>query len=115
MQLISKFDKGIRFLLCVADTFNKHAWDVPLKGRKVIAITNAFQKFLSESDCKPNEIWVDKEIEFYNRSMKSRLQRNDIEMYSPHHVGKSVVTERFLRILKNKIYKYRTSVCISAN
>ena len=54
---------------------------------------------------KPNKIWVDKGSEFYNRSMKSWLQDNDIVMYSTHNKGKSVVSERFIRILKNKIYK----------
>ena len=53
---------------------------------------------------------MDKGSEFYNRSMKSWFQDNDIEMYSTHNKGKSVVTERFIRTLKNKIYKYMSSV-----
>ena len=81
-----------------------------LKNKKGITITNAFQKILDESKCKPNKIWVDKDIEFYNRSVKSFLQNNDIEMYSSHDEGKSVTGERFIRTLKNKIYKYMTSV-----
>ena len=55
-------------------------------------------------------MWVDKRSEFYNRSIKSWLEKNDIEMYSAHNEGKSVVAERFTRTLKNKIYKYLTSV-----
>ena len=46
LQLISKFNKGIRFLLCVIDIFSKYAWVVPLKDKKDITITNAFQKNL---------------------------------------------------------------------
>ena len=42
--------------------------------------------------------------------MKSRLQDIDIEMHSVHNKGKSVVAERFIRTLKNKIYKYMTSI-----
>ena len=42
--------------------------------------------------------------------MKSWLEENGIAMYSMHSEGKSVVAERFIRILKNKIYKYMTSV-----
>ena len=42
--------------------------------------------------------------------MKSFLHNNDIEMYSTHNEGKSVIGERFIRTLKNKIYKYMTSV-----
>ena len=65
---------------------------------------------LDESNCKPNKIKIDKAIEFYNRSMKSWQEKNDIEMYSIHNEGKSVVDERFIRSLKNKIYKYVTSI-----
>ena len=49
-----------------------------------------------------NKIWVDKASEFYNQSVKSFLQNNDIEMYSMHNEGKSVVAERFIRTLKIK-------------
>ena len=53
---------------------------------------------------------VDKGLEFYNRSMKSWLEKNAIEIYSIHKEGKSVVAERFIRTLKNNIYKYMTSI-----
>ena len=73
-----------------------------LKDKKGITITNAFQKTLKESNCKPNKIWVDEGSEFYNRSMKSWLEKNDIEMYSTHNEGKSVIAERFIKTLKMK-------------
>ena len=53
---------------------------------------------------------VDKRSEFYNNFFKKWLKDNDIEMYSIHNEGKSVVAERFIRTLKNKIYKYMTSI-----
>ena len=62
------------------------------------------------SNRKPNKVWVDKGNEFYNSSFKKWLQDNDIVMYSTHSEGKSVVAERFIRTLKNKIYKYMTSI-----
>ena len=55
-------------------------------------------------------MWVDKGSEFYSSSFKKWLKDNDIEMYSTHNEGKSVVAERFIRTLKNKIYKHTTSV-----
>ena len=67
-----------------------------MKDKKGITITNAFQKTLDESNRKPNKIWVDKGSKFYNRSMKSWLEKSDIEMYSTHNEGKSVVAERLL-------------------
>ena len=60
IQLISKFNKGTRFLSCVIDIFIKYAWVVPLNDRKGITIANAFQKILDNSTEKPNKIWVDK-------------------------------------------------------
>ena len=84
MQLISKVNKGFRFLLCVIDIFSKYAWVVPLKDKKGISIVDAFQKILKESKRKPNKIWVDKGSEFYNNSVKKCLKNNDIEMYSIH-------------------------------
>ena len=55
MQLISKFNKGIRFLLCVIDTFSKYPWDAPLKDKKGVTIVNAFQNILNISKRKPNK------------------------------------------------------------
>ena len=89
--------------------YSKYAWVIPLKGKKRITITNAFQKFLDKSNRKPNKIWVDTGSEFCNRSMKSWLENNDIEMHSINNEGKPVVAGRFIRTLKNKIYKYMTS------
>ena len=110
MLLISKFNKGFRFLLCAIDIFSKYAWVVPLKDKKGVSIFDTFQKILVKSGGKPNKIWVDKESEFHNNSFKKWLRDNDIETYSIYNEGKSVVAERFIRTLKNKIYKYMTSV-----
>ena len=71
MQFISNFNQGFRFLLCVIDFFSKYAWVVPLKDKKGVSIVNAFQKILSDSNRKPNKIWVDKERRFYNNSFKN--------------------------------------------
>ena len=60
MQLISKFNKGFRFLLCVVDIFSKYAWVVPLKDKKGVSIVDAFQKILDDLNRKPSKIWVDK-------------------------------------------------------
>ena len=112
IQLLSKYNKGIRFLLCVIDIFSKHAWVVPLKDKKGISVVKAFQSILKQSNSKrkPNKIWVDKGSEFYNAYFKKWLRDNDIVMYSTHNEGKSVVAERFIRTLKSKIYKYMTSI-----
>ena len=66
--------------------------------KKVIIITRGFQEILNVSGRKTSKIWVDKGSKFYGRSMN-----NDIEMYSIHNEKKSVVADRFIRTLKNKI------------
>ena len=70
MELLSKFNKGIYFLLCVIDIHSKYAWVIPLKNIKGITMANAFQKILDKSGHKPNKTWVDKASKCYNRSMK---------------------------------------------
>ena len=69
----------------------------------VLVLLMLFKKISDKSGRKPNKIWVDKGSEIYNNSFKKWLTDNDIEMYSIHNEGKSVVAERFIKILKNKI------------
>ena len=66
MQSLSKYNKGIKYLLCAIDIFSKYAWVVPLKGKRGISIVNAFQKIISELR-KPNKLWIDDGAEFYNK------------------------------------------------
>ena len=80
MQLVSKYNKGIRYLLCVIDLFSKYAWVVPLKDKKGVSIVNAFQSILKKSNRKPNKIWVDQESEFYINVFKKWLKDNDINI-----------------------------------
>ena len=58
MQLISKHNKGMRYLLCVIDLFSKYAWVVPLKDKKGVTIVNLFKSILGTSKRKPNKILV---------------------------------------------------------
>ena len=60
MQPLSKFDKGIRFLLSVVHIFSEYAWVIPLKYEKGIAISHTFENILVESGRKPNKKLVDK-------------------------------------------------------
>ena len=108
LQLISKFNKAILSVIeyffriwSFIDIFRKVIWIVSLNGEKGITITNTFQKFLDEANLKQNKVWVDKGKKFYNRSMESWLQDNDIEMYSAHNIF--IVAKRFVITLKNKI------------
>ena len=104
MQSLSKYSKGIEYLLCATDLFSKYAWVVPLKDKKIISIVHAFQKIILKGR-KPNKIWVDQGCEFCNKLFKKFLEINYIEMYSTYNEGKYIVAERFIRTFKNKIFK----------
>ena len=88
MESLSKYNKGIKFLLCAIDLFSKYAWAVAIKDKKVTCIVNAFKKIISKGSeaeskgrRKPNKIWVDQDREFYYQSFKDFLKINNIEMY----------------------------------
>ena len=71
MQSLSKYKKGIKYLLCAIDLFNKYAWVVPIKDKKGTSIVNAFQKAISERSeeepkgrRKPNKYGLTKVVNF---------------------------------------------------
>ena len=97
-----KSNKEMKYLLCTIDLFRKYAWFGPLKDKRGITIFNAFQKIISER--KPNKIWVDQGSECYNNIFKRFLKTKKTEMYSTYNA------ERFIRTLKNKIFKHKTTV-----
>ena len=109
MQSLSRKNKGIKYLLCAIDLYSKYSFVIPLKDKKGISIVNAFNKIIKQSNRKPNKIWVDQGGEFYNNVFEKWLSDNDINMYSTHNEEKSVVAERFIRKLKNKLYKHMTA------
>ena len=109
MELIRKVSKGIRFYHVLLIFSVNTQWVIPLKDKKGITTTNVFQKILDEFSRKPNKIWADKGSKFYIKSMKSLIEINGREIYSTHTEEKPVV-ERFIRTLKNKIYKCLISI-----
>ena len=109
MQSLSKYSKGNKYLLCAIGLFSKYAWVIPIKDKKGTSIVNVFQKIIWEGR-KPNKIWVDQGSKLYNNSFKDFLKINNIELYSTYNEGKSVVAERFIETLKNKIFKHMTAI-----
>ena len=109
MQSLSRYNKGIKYLLCAVDLFGKYAWVIPLKNKKGICIVDGFQKIISKGR-KPNKIWTHQGTEFYNNSFKDFLKMNNFQMYSTFNEGESVVPERFIRTFKNKIFKQMAAI-----
>ena len=112
MQLASKYNKGIRFLLCAIDIFSKYVWIVPLKDKNGVIIVNAIQCILDSSKTKPNKLWVDQDSEFYNSTFKKWLENDDIKMYSAYNEEKSIVAEKFIRTLKNETFNSWVKKCL---
>ena len=107
MQSLSKYNRGIRYLLCAIYLFGKYAWVIPLKDKRGITIVNACQKIISQGR-KLNKIWVYQGGEFYNNLFKRVLKNNNIEMHSTYNEGKSAVAGTIIRTLKNNIFKHMT-------
>ena len=70
MQLISKYNKGVRYLLCAVDLFSKYDFVVPLKDKKGTSVVNEFQSILDSSKRNASKIWVDQGSKFYSKSFE---------------------------------------------
>ena len=101
MQVFSKFNRGIKYLLAVIDVFSKYGWLVPLKDKTGKSVASALKIIFKER--QPENMWVDKGKEFYNENVKSL-----VELYSTENEEKSSVVERWIRTMKERMWKYFT-------
>ena len=99
MQAFSKFNRGIKNLLAVIDVFSKYGYLIPLKDKTGKSVASALKTIFKER--KPEKMWVDKGKEFYNKDVKEL-----IELYSTENEEKSSVVERWIRTMKEKMWKY---------
>ena len=99
MQAFSEFNQGIKYLLAVIDVFSKYGWLIPLKDKTGKSVALALKTIFEER--KPEKMWVDKGKEFYNKDVKHL-----IELYSTENEEKSSVVERWIRTMKEKMWKY---------
>ncbi len=109
MDAYAQYNKGYKVLLCVIDVFSKYGWCVPLKDKTAPSILGAVKKIVADSGRSPGKIWVDQGSEFYNKHFLAWAQENDITVYSTHWDGKAVVAERFIRTIKEMLFKKFTS------
>ena len=99
MQAFSKFNRGVKYLLAVIDDFFKYGWLIRLKDKTGKSVASALQTIFKER--KPEKMWVDKGKEFYNTHVKDL-----VELYSTENEEKSSVVERWIRTMKEKMWKY---------
>ena len=101
MQAFSKFNRGIKYLLAVIDVFSKYGYLIPLKDKTGKYVASVLKTIFKER--QPEKMWVDKGIEFYNKDVKEL-----IELYSTENEEKSSVVERWIRTMKERMWKYFT-------
>ena len=99
MQAFSKFNQGVTYLLAVIDVFSKYGLLIPLKDKTGKSVASGLETIFKER--KPEKMWVDKGNEFYNKDVK-----DSIKLYSTKNEEKSSVLERWIRTMKEKMWKY---------
>ena len=109
MKALSKDNEGVNFLLLVIDIFSKYGWIVPLKNKKGETVANALKTIFKEGR-RPKKLWTDKGREFYNKDVMDlrNLEGENIELYSTENEEKSSIVERWIRTMKEKMWKYFT-------
>ena len=103
MRALSKENEGVNFLLLVIDIFNKYGWIKPLKDKKGETIVNALKEIFKESGRRPAKLWTDKGREFFNKDV-----RDLVYLYATENEEKSSIAERWIRTMKEKMFKYFT-------
>lgn len=104
MQSHSKNNSNNRYILAVIDTFSKYAWAYSLKEKNKVNVTQAFKKLL-EAGRIPKNLQTDLGKEFYNNDFKKLILKYNINHYSTYSTKKASIVERFIRTLKNMLYK----------
>ena len=98
MQAFFKFNRSVKYLLAVIDIFSKYGWLIPLKDKTGKSVASALETIFKE---RKLEMWVDKGKEFNNKDVKDL-----IELYSTENEEQSSVVERWIRTMKEKMWKY---------
>ena len=102
MSSLAKENDGYKYLLVVIDIFSKYGWLIPLKNKSGLNVANAFKNIFKER--KPKKLWTDKGKEFYNKHVKTL-----VDVYSTENEEKSSIAERWIRTMKERMYKYFTA------
>ena len=101
MTAFKDYNDGYTFLLLVIDTFSKYGYLIPLKNKKGKTVANALKDIFKKR--KPEKLWTDKGTEFKNKDVKDL-----VELYSTENEEKSSIAERWIRTIKEKMWKYFT-------
>lgn len=104
MQALSNVNLGYKYIFVIIDCFSKYAWAFPLKQKTKEMVSTAFQTFLARGRY-PKNLQTDMGKEFYNNGFSNVIKKYNINHYSTYSTKKASIVERFIRTLKNKLYK----------
>ena len=109
MRAFAQYNDDNTFLLLVIDIFSKYGWIIPLKNKEGKTVEKAFKTIFKEGR-RPKKLWTDKGREFYNKDVVDlrNLEGENIELYSTENEEKSSIVERWIRTMKEKMWKYFT-------
>lgn len=105
LRSIKKYNNGYVYILTIIDCFSKYAWAMPLKSKAKLDVNKAFNQVLHDSGRCPINLQTDNGTEFYNDIFKKTCRNLNINHYSTFSTKKASIVERFIRTLKNKLYK----------
>ena len=99
MQAFSKYNRGVKYFLAVIDVFSKYGWLIPIIDKTGKSVASALKT--NSEERKSEKMWVDEGKEFYNKDVKDL-----VDIYSTENEENSSVVERWIRTMKEKIWKY---------
>jgi transposase InsO family protein len=108
MSNVSEYNRGMRYLLVVIDSFSRYCWAHPIENKRPHTVLAAFKKIFKER--RPYSLYSDNGTEFKNSVLKTYLKKEGIHFFTTHNSEtKASIAERMIRTLKTKIYKHFTS------
>ena len=108
LSTLKKYNKNYKYILVVVDVFTKMAYAARLKSKTGDTMIKAFQSVLEKTGHFA-KFQTDRGSEFLNRSFKTWLKKQNIELFHSHNYDtKAAIVERFIRTLKNKLWRYFT-------
>lgn len=112
MSMYASENDNYKYLFSIIDVFSKYGWLLPTKTKSAIEITRTFRKLINDSGRQPDTVQSDAGKEFKNQIFRSYLNRQNIKQNFPiiASMQKAAVVERFNRTMKEKMFKYFTSV-----
>ena len=110
MKAFQNENNKVTFILTIIDVFSKHAWGRMLLNKKAETVLDAIKSVIKTSKRKPKKIHTDQGTEFFNIHSKKFFEKENIKHYHTKSYLKASIVERFNRTLKDKMWRYFTSI-----